>query len=44
MATEPTIQDAPDAAGLPHPRGEVGIHHVRFAYPDSPEPCCTTST
>ena len=37
MATEPTIQDAPDAAGLPHPRGEVGIHHVRFAYPDSPE-------
>ena len=37
MATEPTIQDAPDAAGLPHPCGEVGIHHVRFAYPDSPE-------
>ena len=37
MASEPTIQDAPDAAGLPHPRGEVGIHHVRFAYPDSPE-------
>ena len=37
MATEPTIQDAPDAAGLPHPRGEVGIHHVRFAYPASPE-------
>lgn len=37
MATEPAIQDAPDAAGLPHPRGEVGIHHVRFAYPDSPE-------
>ncbi len=37
MATEPTIQDAPDTAGLPHPRGEVGIHHVRFAYPDSPE-------
>ena len=37
MATEPTIQDATDAAGLPHPRGEVGIHHVRFAYPDSPE-------
>ena len=37
MATEPTIQDAPDAAGLSHPRGEVGIHHVRFAYPDSPE-------
>ena len=37
MATEPTIQDAPDAAGLPHTRGEVGIHHVRFAYPDSPE-------
>ena len=37
MAAEPTIQDAPDAAGLPHPRGEVGIHHVRFAYPDSPE-------
>ena len=38
MATEPTIQDAPDAADLTDVRGEVALDHVTFSYDNgSPE-------
>ena len=38
MATEPTIQDAPDAADLTDVRGEVTLDHVTFSYDNgSPE-------
>ncbi len=32
MATEPTIQDAPDAKDLSEVRGDVDIQHVGFSY------------
>ena len=37
MATEPTIQDAPDAVELSQVRGEVELDHVSFTYPGSSE-------
>ena len=37
MATEPTIQDAPDAVELSEVRGEVELDHVSFTYPGSSE-------
>ena len=37
MATEPTIQDAPDAVELSQVRGEVALDHVSFTYPGSSE-------
>ena len=38
MATEPTIQDAPDAVDLTDVRGEVALDHVTFSYDNgSPE-------
>ena len=38
MATEPTIQDAPDAVDLTDVRGEVALNHVTFSYDNgSPE-------
>ena len=37
MATEPTIQDAPDAVELSQVQGEVELDHVSFTYPGSSE-------
>ena len=37
MATEPTIQDAPDVVELSQVRGEVELDHVSFTYPGSSE-------
>ena len=37
MRTEPTIQDAPDAAELTDVRGDVAVDHVSFAYNDGTE-------
>ena len=37
MATEPPIQDAPDAVELSQVRGEVELDHVSFTYPGSSE-------
>ncbi len=32
MRTEPTVQDAPDAAALEHVKGEISVRDVSFAY------------
>ena len=37
MATEPTIQDAPDAVELTEVQGAVDVDHVSFAYTDETE-------
>ena len=37
MATEPTIQDAPDAVELTEVQGTVDVEHVSFAYTDETE-------
>ena len=37
MHTEPTLTDSPDAKTLTDVRGEIGIEHVSFSYPEKSE-------
>ena len=37
LAEQPSVREAPDPVPLPHPRGEVRLERVSFAYDQGPE-------
>jgi ATP-binding cassette, subfamily B, bacterial len=37
LAEEPSVREAPDPVSLPHPRGEIRLEDVCFAYDQGPE-------